>query len=105
MASVIIYDETTGEVLHYLPKANTPDYSSRSDTLINPDISSLTLHQCYWTVDTGAVRDMTGAEVTARDAELAADGLASEVYEVDRMLDTISNSTTLTDKLKTILGL
>jgi hypothetical protein len=81
MALIVIYDEvaTPQKVLQVIPSANTPEYSSRSDVLVNPDISALQgiVPLRYWKHDTGSVVEFTQAEKDAQDAAEAAAEVAS----------------------------
>jgi len=73
MADVIIYDEVTNRVLQYLKSVNTPDYDSRPDVVVNPDLSALeVIPRKYWKHDAGLIVEMTQTEKDDLDAELAA---------------------------------
>ena len=67
MANVLIYDEATGKCLQYIKSANTANYTSRADVLINPSMPSTDLKLVK--VDTGAVVLKSGAELAADDAQ------------------------------------
>lgn len=70
MALIVIFDvvATPQKVLQVIPSANTPDYSSRSDVVVNPDLSALDLiNRKYWKHDAGSIVEMTAGEKTAQD--------------------------------------
>ncbi len=71
MASVAIYDpnSTPNKITQYLQSVNTPDYSSKPNVLINPDVSALQgVDIRYWKHVAGAIVQMTTAEKNAVDA-------------------------------------
>ena len=70
MANVVIYDELTKRPVSYLKSVNTPDYSDRTDVLINPDVSGIDLK--YSLVEDSSLRNMTKDE---KDRVIAADKL------------------------------
>lgn len=72
MSNVAIFDPsaTPQRVLEYLLSVNTPDYVSRPDVVINPDVSSLlNVPIKYWKHVTGNIVEMTPAEKLALDSE------------------------------------
>lgn len=72
MANVVIYDEVTKRVKQYLKSVNTPDYSSRPDVLVNPDVSTLlSIALRYWKVVGTLVQEMTQPEKDIVDQEIA----------------------------------
>jgi len=74
MANVVIFDEVTNRVLQYLKSVNTPDYSSRGDAIVNPDVSGLSADKKYWIHSGGSIREMTPAEKQAvNDTEIVKD--------------------------------
>ena len=69
MSNVLIYDKTTGNALQYLICVNTPDYKTRDDAIINPDLSAVkNVPVEYLKVQAGAVAEMTATEKAAVDA-------------------------------------
>ena len=66
-SNVLIYDTTTGRAKAYLKSVNTPDYSSRSDVIINPVLPKAPLK--YLKVKDGKVVEMTQEEKDALLAE------------------------------------
>ena len=73
-APVVVYDELTGRVKFYDSSAHTPDFEKRSDSIVNPDLSSVgDVHQRYWTIKDSKVVVMTDAQKAEVDAELTAD--------------------------------
>ncbi|MHC4336256.1 MAG: hypothetical protein ACYSUV_21285 [Planctomycetota bacterium] len=76
MSLVVVFDEgaTPERVLDVVRSAHTPDYASRTDVVINPDISAVDgiVAQLYWKHDTGLIVEMTQAEKDALDAAIAA---------------------------------
>ena len=70
MANVIIFNEADNKIIDYKTSVNTPDYSSRTDVIVNPDLSALSgIPRKYWKQDSGAIVEMTQAEKDAVDAE------------------------------------
>jgi hypothetical protein len=70
MANIVIYNPsvTPKVVLEYLESVNTPDYSSRPDVLVNPDITALvSVPRKYWKVVGSAVLEMTSTEKSNLD--------------------------------------
>ena len=68
-SNVLIYDEATGELKSYLRSVNTPDFSSRSDCLINPDVSIYkTVDRKYLRVQKGIIVEIPQAEQDAIDS-------------------------------------
>jgi len=75
MANVLIYNEETGAAIRYKVSVNTPDYTERTDVLINPDVSGLQASEIPlsdWKVDAGIVRELTQQEKDDRAAAQAA---------------------------------
>jgi hypothetical protein len=75
MALIVVFDEGASPqaVLDVIPSANTPDYSARTDVLVNPDLSSVAgLAEKYWKVVGSAVDPMTAQEQSDVDAAEAA---------------------------------
>lgn len=60
MANILIFDELTKRPLKYLQSVNTPDYSSRSDVLVNPDLTNIDL--AFSKVSGDKLVNMTEAE-------------------------------------------
>jgi hypothetical protein len=81
MALIVIFDEGASpeQVLQVIPSANTPEYSSRSDVLVNPDISALQgiIPRRYWKRVLDTVVEYTQAEKDAQDAAEAAAEVAA----------------------------
>ena len=72
MANIIIFDVPTGAVKEYKRSVNTPDYSSRPDVLVNPDVSLLdSVSRKYIKVSGGVLVEMTTLEKTAVDDAIA----------------------------------
>lgn len=87
MANILIFNEVSFRAIRYLRSVNTPDYSSRSDVLVNPDLSSVTdIALRYWKVDSELVVKMTRAEQDAVDAEHVAAAEASSKMEGKQLL-------------------
>jgi len=75
MANVVIYDKNANpqKVLQYLQSVNTPDYSSRDDVVINPNVNNIiNVPVRYWKHVTGSIFEMTAGEKTAIDAAIEA---------------------------------
>ena len=76
MAVIVVYDEGASPeaVLEVHPSANTPDYSGRTDVVVNPDLSGVAaVLRKYWKHVTGSIVEMTQGEKNAVDAaEVAA---------------------------------
>jgi len=75
MSDVVIYDPddavVAGRVTGYLKSVNTPDYSGNPNTLVNPDLSSLSaVAQIYWKESSETIVEMTAGEKTDIDADL-----------------------------------
>ncbi len=83
MASVTIYNEANGDVLRYLKSAHTPDYSSRTDVVINQRPPRAPIE--YWKVDAGTLREMTAAEKTDKDARLKGDRDGRRRTDIDNL--------------------
>ncbi|MGB7569589.1 MAG: hypothetical protein WBM07_17125 [Chitinivibrionales bacterium] len=63
MSNVLIFDLSNGNVLELLKSVNTPDYDSRSDVIINPDMSNfIDIPLEYIKVENGLLREMTDQE-------------------------------------------
>jgi len=73
MADVIQYDpldsDVPGRVTKHFRSVHTPDYQSLSDTLINPDLTSLSVPLKHWKESGGVVVEMTTAEKETVDLE------------------------------------
>lgn len=70
MADIIIYNPAdttvTNRVTSYLTSVNTPDYTSNSDILINPDLSAVGgIEQRFWKVSDGTVVEMNSSDKSA----------------------------------------
>lgn len=81
MANVVIFDEgaTPERVLQYLRSVNTPEYSGRSDAVINPDLTAVSgLEVRYWKHVAGSIVPMTAQEQSDIDAAIAAALAAKE---------------------------
>ncbi len=75
MALIVIFDEgaTPQVVLEVHPSANTPDYTARTDVVINPDLSALTgVPRRYWVHTIGVIAEMSAGQKAIRDAAIAA---------------------------------
>lgn len=76
MATVAIFDEgaTPQRVLSVLVSVHTPDYDTRTDVVINPDLSLLEgiVPIRFWKHVAGAIVEYTQAEKDAQDAAEAA---------------------------------
>ena len=76
MSLVVLFDEgaTPEKVLEVIFSAHTPDFSSRTDALIDPDISALegTVPRKYWKRVLSTVVEFTAAEKTQQDTDDAA---------------------------------
>ncbi len=84
MANVAIFDISTDAVKQYLRSVNTPNYSSRPDVIVNPDITAFqSVPLKYWKHDAGTIREMTQAE---KDAVDAAEVAATQAVEDARLL-------------------
>ena len=72
MSLVVIFDEGASpeKVLGVVRSADTPDFSARTDVVINPDIDALdgVVPQKYWKHDTGSIIEFAQAEKDAQDA-------------------------------------
>jgi len=93
MANILIYDEVTKQAKEYLISVNTPDYSSRSDVLVHPDMPNAPLK--YIKVENGLAVEMTQAE---KDAIDLAEQQAKDAAETAR----VANLDTEVTKLRTI---
>ena len=67
MSSVILYNSTDstvpGRVTDYLLRANTPDYETNPNALINPDLSLVTgIEQRFWKVSDSTVIPMSTSD-------------------------------------------
>jgi hypothetical protein len=73
MSTVLIYDKTTKAIKQILYSVNTPDYNTRDDVIINPDLSPIAgIPFIYGKVEAGAVKEMTAAEKDAVNASFPA---------------------------------
>ena len=73
-APVVVYDEQTGRVKSYDASAHTPDFEKRTDSLVDPDLSSVQdVPQKYWTVRDSKVVVMTDAQKVQVDSEVNED--------------------------------
>lgn len=88
MANVAIFDElaTPQHVTQVLISVHTPDYSSRTDVVINPDLSLLEgiVPRKFWKHEAGAIVEWTQAE---KDAKAAADAAAQAAAEAARLVN------------------
>ncbi len=84
MANILIYDRVTGKPVQYLTSVNTPDYSSRSDVLVNPVIPAGVLHK-YLKVVGGSVFEMTVEEKAAVDAAEAQIALNARIAQINNL--------------------
>lgn len=83
-APVVVYDEQTGRVKSYDASAHTPDFENRTDSIVNPDLSSVTgVHQKYWTVKDSKVVMMNNTQKAQVDAELTSDHKSSLAARID----------------------
>lgn len=84
MSNIAIYDTGTNKVLKILKSVNTPDYSSRNDVVINPELPSVQMK--YMKHDNGSIVEMTQEEKDAVDVLLApsyADQRRTEYEAID----------------------
>ena len=84
MARIIIFNETTGDILEDIPSGNTPAYEGRSDVLINPDDSALAaVPKKYWKVDIILLilKEMSQAEKDVLDLKEAQDVAIAQAEE------------------------
>ena len=88
MANVVIFDEVTNRVLQYLKSVHTPDYSSRGDAIVNPDVSGLSADKQYWIHSGGSIREMTASEKQAVDDADNAQAVVDRRGEANKQLDT-----------------
>lgn len=93
MATVIIYDPAdptvANRVTAYLPSANTPDFESNPNALLNPDLSGVTgANWLYWKYADPDVVEMSVSEKEAIDAVTPA-----PTPEVVRILEESLDST------------
>jgi len=75
MATIIIFaeGETPERVLSYLQRVDPAPYRTRTDALIEPDLSAVTEPDFHhWKHVAGSIVDMTQAEKDALDAAIAA---------------------------------
>lgn len=88
MATVVIFDEaaTPQRVLEVLVSVHTPDFSSRTDVVVNPDLSLLEgiVPRRFWKHVASAIVEWTQTE---KDAEAAAEAAAQAVAEAQRLVD------------------
>lgn len=88
MATVAIFNEqaTPQRVLDVLISVHTPDFSSRTDVVINPDLSLLegVVPRKFWKHEAGAIVEWTQAE---KDAKAAADAAAQAAAAAQRLID------------------
>lgn len=88
MANVIIYAPNdpvvNNRVLNYLTSVNTPDYTDRPDTVINPDLSQVVgLDIRYWQVDGNKnITPMDVSDRTSVDDFYKAKTLRDKKYQV-----------------------
>ena len=84
MADIIIFNEGASpqNVTDYKRSVNTPDFSSRSDVLVSPDLSTVSgIVQKFWKVVGSSVVSMTTAEQkTITDAEQAVKDDATALF-------------------------
>lgn len=77
-APVVIYNTVTKRVIEFKPRANTPDYQGRSDTVIfttspeNIPLVAAGIPMKYWYVENHNIREMTAEEKAVVDAEIQA---------------------------------
>lgn len=91
MANIVVFDVTTKQVKQFLKSVNTPDYSSRPDVVVNPDVASLSAIPIkYWVEDSGAIREMDTAEKDAIDAAEQAVLDAAEAARVTAFDDSLN---------------
>ena len=66
MAQIVIYDPNDpiipNRVKQFIPSGNTPDFQGNANTLINPDLSGLTLPSTYWVYDDPDIVEMQVSE-------------------------------------------
>lgn len=69
MANIVIFNESTGQVLEYRLNQNESDYTGRTDVVVDPNVSAFSnLPLRYWKVVAGVVQLMTLAEQAEVDA-------------------------------------
>ena len=87
MATVAIFDEAASpeRVLRVVISVHTPDYSSRTDVVINPDLSLLEgiVPREFWKHDAGSIVEWTQAE---KDAKATADAAAQAAAASARLV-------------------
>jgi hypothetical protein len=72
----------------YLKSVNTPEYSGKTNLVINPDVSSLSVvDRKYWKIDGGSVVEMTQAE---KDFVNESESLAKDAAVQNLTIDTIT---------------
>lgn len=107
MSNVVLFnpDDTVvaNRVLSYLVSVNTPDYITRNNAIINPDLAAVTnIDKKYWKVSGVEVVEMTQAEKDAVDVvatpyksrvELLGEILSSvsSIEQQDRLIDALDN--------------
>ncbi len=67
MANIVVYSPSdpivANRVIHYFPSANTPDYDSEPNKLVDPDLSALTnVSILYWKYNGSGVVEMNSEE-------------------------------------------
>ena len=76
MAEVVIFNEaaTPQQVVGHLKSVHTPDYSSRTDVVLNPDLSLVEgiVPRKFWKHVAGVIVEYTQTEKDAQDAAEAA---------------------------------
>jgi len=75
MALIVVFNEGASpqNVTEVIPSANTPDYSSRTDVLVNPNLSSVSgVLRRFWKVVGSTVDPMTAGEQATVDAATGA---------------------------------
>lgn len=88
MSKVALYDPDStvvaNRVTNYILRANTPDYTSNPNALINPDVSGLIgVPWKYWMYDgTSALVEMDASDKTSVDDFLNAKTVRDKNYQV-----------------------
>lgn len=84
MANVIIYNVNTKRVLEYIKSVNTPEYSSRADVVVNPDLPNGDIK--YWLVKDGIVVEATQVEkdlIDQHEVDVIAQTEIDRLKEID----------------------
>jgi len=84
MATVVIFDKSTNDVLEIKLSVHTPDYASRTDVIINPDLESLSdVSIEHLTHKGGSIVEMTTEEKDSKDAKIIQNDKDIRIAEID----------------------